>query len=149
MLKVCDLGSASDTSEAEITPYLVSRFYRAPEISESYAAASTTSRGLSLTYLATVLGLPYDCSLDMWSIGCTLYELYTGRILFPGRSNNHMLLLVQELKGKYPSRLIKKSRFGDIHFDDNGNTFVAVEKNKITGAVGCSRLKLLDCLAMS
>lgn len=35
VLKVCDLGSASDTSEAEITPYLVSRFYRAPEISKS------------------------------------------------------------------------------------------------------------------
>ena len=34
VLKVCDLGSASDTSEAEITPYLVSRFYRAPEISK-------------------------------------------------------------------------------------------------------------------
>jgi serine/threonine-protein kinase PRP4 len=33
LLKVCDLGSASDASENEITPYLVSRFYRAPEIS--------------------------------------------------------------------------------------------------------------------
>lgn len=37
-LKVCDLGSASDVSENEITPYLVSRFYRAPEISESLRA---------------------------------------------------------------------------------------------------------------
>lgn len=34
-LKISDLGSASDTSENDITPYLVSRFYRAPEISES------------------------------------------------------------------------------------------------------------------
>lgn len=34
MLKVCDLGSACDISEADITPYLVSRFYRAPEISK-------------------------------------------------------------------------------------------------------------------
>lgn len=33
VLKLCDLGSASDASENEITPYLVSRFYRAPEIS--------------------------------------------------------------------------------------------------------------------
>jgi len=33
VLKLCDLGSASDVSENEITPYLVSRFYRAPEIS--------------------------------------------------------------------------------------------------------------------
>ena len=34
MLKICDLGSASDASENEITQYLVSRFYRAPEISK-------------------------------------------------------------------------------------------------------------------
>ncbi|KAL0062659.1 U4/U6 small nuclear ribonucleoprotein prp4 [Marasmius tenuissimus] len=33
LLKLCDLGSASDASENDITPYLVSRFYRAPEIS--------------------------------------------------------------------------------------------------------------------
>ena len=35
VVKICDLGSASDASENEITPYLVSRFYRAPEISMS------------------------------------------------------------------------------------------------------------------
>lgn len=35
VLKLCDLGSASDASENDITPYLVSRFYRAPEISTS------------------------------------------------------------------------------------------------------------------
>merc|ERR1719422_2374751 len=32
MLKLCDFGSASHVSENDITPYLVSRFYRAPEI---------------------------------------------------------------------------------------------------------------------
>lgn len=37
ILKVCDLGSACDVSEADITPYLVSRFYRAPEISRYLA----------------------------------------------------------------------------------------------------------------
>lgn len=34
VLKVCDLGTAAEVSEGEITPYLVSRFYRAPEISK-------------------------------------------------------------------------------------------------------------------
>jgi len=32
VLKLADLGSASYVTENEITPYLVSRFYRAPEI---------------------------------------------------------------------------------------------------------------------
>lgn len=35
LVKLCDLGSAADAVENEITPYLVSRFYRAPEISAS------------------------------------------------------------------------------------------------------------------
>ena len=41
LLKLCDLGSASDASENDITPYLVSRFYRAPEISTSSSMAYT------------------------------------------------------------------------------------------------------------
>ncbi|KWU41393.1 kinase-like protein, partial [Rhodotorula sp. JG-1b] len=107
VLKVSDLGSASDVTENEITPYLVSRFYRAPEI---------------------ILGLPYDCSLDVWSIACTLYELYTGKILFPGRTNNHMLLLIMETKGKFNHKLIRKARFHDQHFDEQMN-FLYTEKN--------------------
>ncbi|KAI0074693.1 kinase-like protein [Panus rudis PR-1116 ss-1] len=112
VLKLCDLGSASDASENEITPYLVSRFYRAPEI---------------------ILGVPYDPALDIWSIGCTLYELYTGKILFPGRSNNHMLLLMMELKGRFNSKMIKKAKFGDLYFDELG-AFQSVEKDRVTGA---------------
>lgn len=101
LLKVCDLGSAADASEGgvEVTPYLVSRFYRAPEI---------------------VLGMPYDCAIDMWSAGCTLYELYTGKILFPGRSNAHMLLLMSELRGRFNTKLVRRARFADTYFDELG-----------------------------
>lgn len=106
VLKICDLGSASDLSDMEITPYLVSRFYRAPEI---------------------ILGMPYDCALDMWSIGCTLYELYTGKILFPGKSNNHMLRLMQELRGKFTTKQIRKGRFSGLHFDET-NAFICRER---------------------
>lgn len=34
MLKLCDFGNAMFAGKNEITPYLVSRFYRAPEISK-------------------------------------------------------------------------------------------------------------------
>lgn len=81
-----------------------------------------------------VLGAPYDPALDIWSIGCTLYELYTGKILFPGRSNNHMLLLMMELKGRFNNKTIKKARFGDMYFDDLGG-FQSVENDRVTGAV--------------
>ncbi|KAG0311826.1 U4/U6 small nuclear ribonucleoprotein prp4 [Linnemannia gamsii] len=110
ILKLCDLGSASDTSENEITPYLVSRFYRAPEI---------------------ILGMPYDPALDMWSIGCTLYELFTGKILFSGRSNNQMLKHMMDLKGPFPKKMIRKGEFSQNHFDEDCN-FLSVEVEKVT-----------------
>jgi serine/threonine-protein kinase PRP4 len=35
VLKLCDFGNAMFAGKNEVTPYLVSRFYRAPEISKS------------------------------------------------------------------------------------------------------------------
>ena len=84
--------------------------------------------------LFTVLGVPYDPALDVWSVGCTLYELYSGKILFPGRSNNQMLLLMMELKGRFNSKMIKRARFGSMYFDELG-AFQSVEKERVTGAV--------------
>jgi len=111
MLKICDLGSASDASENEITPYLVSRFYRAPEI---------------------ILGMPYDFAIDVWSVGCTLYELYTGKILFTGRTNNQMLRSIMDCRGKFTTKMLKRAQFAHIHFDEMAN-FRSVEQDKITG----------------
>ncbi|XP_072267870.1 serine/threonine-protein kinase PRP4 homolog isoform X2 [Pyxicephalus adspersus] len=110
ILKLCDFGSASHVADNDITPYLVSRFYRAPEI---------------------IIGKIYDYGIDMWSVGCTLYELYTGKILFPGKTNNHMLKLAMDLKGKMPNKMIRKGVFKDQHFDANLN-FMYIEVDKVT-----------------
>lgn len=134
---MCDLGSASDASENDITPYLVSRFYRAPEISRLnfynyYFYYSNSTYSQKLVYI--VIGLPYDYALDMWSVGCTLYELYTGKILFPGRSNNQMLKLMMELKGKFSNKMLRKGQFANQHFDDDLN-FLCHETDKISNKV--------------
>ena len=113
MLKICDLGSASDASDNEITPYLVSRFYRAPEI---------------------ILGMPYDFAIDAWSVGCTLYELYTGKILFTGRTNNQMLRSIMDCRGKFTTKMLKRAQFAHVHFDEMAN-FRSVEQDKLTGKV--------------
>jgi len=98
LLKLADFGSASHVAENEITPYLVSRFYRAPEV---------------------ILGMKYDFAIDLWSSGATFYELYTGKIMFPGNTNNHMLKLFMDLKGKIPNKIIRKGQFKDNHFDSS------------------------------
>ncbi|XP_034658400.1 serine/threonine-protein kinase prp4 isoform X2 [Drosophila subobscura] len=110
ILKLCDFGSASAISDNEITPYLVSRFYRSPEI---------------------ILGIPYDYGIDTWSAGCTIYELYTGKILFSGKSNNQMLKFFMDVKGKIPNRIVRKGQFREQHFDQNCN-FLYHEIDKLT-----------------
>lgn len=123
VLKICDLGTAIDRSDAatahnEITPYLVSRFYRAPEI---------------------ILGMPYDYAIDMWSIGCTLYELYTGKILFAGDSNNQMLKAIVEIRGKMSPKLYRRGSLWTMHFNELGH-FISHERDKILGKVRCAVL---------
>jgi serine/threonine-protein kinase PRP4 len=118
MLKICDLGTAIDRSDAataatEPMPYLVSRFYRAPEI---------------------ILGVPFDYAVDMWSIGCTLYELYTGKILFTGENNNQMLKNIMEIRGKLSAKLYRRGELAHNHFDELGN-FISVERDKVLGKV--------------
>jgi serine/threonine-protein kinase PRP4 len=39
-----------------------------------------------------------------------LYELFTGRVAFPGVNNNDMLRLMMEIKGALPSKIIKRHR---------------------------------------
>lgn len=56
-VKVIDFGSASHVSKAVCSTYLQSRYYRAPEI---------------------ILGLPFCESIDMWSLGCVIAELFLG-----------------------------------------------------------------------
>eukprot|EP01134_Creolimax_fragrantissima_P008520 CFRG8520T1 len=41
----------------------------------------------------------YDTSIDMWSAGCILAELISGRPLFPGSNNEDELLLIFKLLG--------------------------------------------------
>jgi serine/threonine protein kinase len=45
----------------------------------------------------------------MWSVGCVLYELFTGKILFPGRTNNEMLKLMMDVKVSLSSRVMSRS----------------------------------------
>ncbi|KAB8338702.1 hypothetical protein FH972_021647 [Carpinus fangiana] len=113
IIKICDLGSAFDASEAGDTPELASRFYRAPEV---------------------MLGIPYDFGIDMWSIGCTLFELFTGHILFTGSTNNQMLRAIMECRGMLTARFVERGEHSFEHFEPNPHlAFRSVEVDPTSG----------------
>ena len=70
----------------------------------------------------------------MWSVGATIYELYTGKILFPGKTNNEMLKLMMEVKGKMSHKMVRKGMFREAHFDSNFN-FLYHEVDRVTQKV--------------
>jgi serine/threonine-protein kinase PRP4 len=94
-----------------------------------------------------VLGLPYDFCIDQWSVAVTMYEVYTGRIMFSGKSNNQMLKYIMAVKGKFPNKLIRKAQFKDQHFDQNCN-FLYHEIDKVTERVRMLSL-IFDYSALS
>ncbi|NXG86368.1 MK14 kinase, partial [Stercorarius parasiticus] len=62
-LKILDFGLARHTDD-EMTGYVATRWYRAPEIMLNW--------------------MHYNQTVDIWSVGCIMAELLTGRTLFPG-----------------------------------------------------------------
>jgi serine/threonine-protein kinase PRP4 len=96
-IKIADFGTAADKrDDEEPTPYMVSRFYRAPEI---------------------VLGMEIGYGIDMWAIGCTIFELWTGKILFNGRSNNQMIKAMMESLGWPTEKYLKKGLLSGDYFE--------------------------------
>ena len=87
-VKIIDFGSACTEFKSGFV-YVQSRFYRSPEV---------------------VLGLPYDQAVDMWSFGCILAELVSGRPLFPAWDENELLELIRIRIGLPPEELIKKCK---------------------------------------
>ena len=76
------------------------------------------------------LSAPYTENIDIWSIGCILFELYTGSILFPGfytrddtyEWNNHLQLLDKNF-GTIPKDLLDAGKNTFIFYtqDQYGN----------------------------
>jgi serine/threonine-protein kinase PRP4 len=89
----------------------VARYYRPPEI---------------------YLGCPYDSSVDVWSFACTLFELFTGKVLFPGNSDSHMMKLIMEVKGPIPKKMRTQGKFVQKFFEDFSFVYC---KNELEGPV--------------
>ena len=81
-LKICDFGLSRNLSQQlgeDLTEYVVTRYYRAPEIMLS--------------------SNEYDNKVDVWSAGCTLGEMMSGKIMFPGQHYIEQINLIINMRG--------------------------------------------------
>ncbi|XP_017845581.1 mitogen-activated protein kinase p38a [Drosophila busckii] len=86
-LRILDFGLARPT-ENEMTGYVATRWYRAPEIMLNW--------------------MHYTQTVDIWSVGCIMAELMTLKTLFPGTDHIHQLNLIMEMLGSPSAEFLSK-----------------------------------------
>ncbi|CAI5448267.1 unnamed protein product [Caenorhabditis angaria] len=86
-LKILDFGLARQT-DSEMTGYVATRWYRAPEIMLNW--------------------MHYTQTVDVWSVGCILAELITSKTLFPGSDHIDQLTRIMSVVGTPDEEFLKK-----------------------------------------
>ncbi|CAM9692604.1 unnamed protein product [Chrysoparadoxa australica] len=101
---VVDLGNACWTHK-HFSEDIQTRQYRSPEV---------------------ITGAGYDCSADMWSLSCIVFELLTGDLLFDPRSGDdydrdedHLAQCI-ELLGDMPRRVTTAGKYSRQYFNRKG-----------------------------
>ncbi|XP_052249517.1 dual specificity protein kinase CLK2-like isoform X2 [Dreissena polymorpha] len=87
-IQLIDFGSATFDHEHHST-IVSTRHYRAPEV---------------------ILELGWSQPCDVWSIGCIMFELYTGYTLFQTHDNKEHLAMMERILGNLPYRMTKKTK---------------------------------------
>ncbi|KAH9502947.1 Dual specificity protein kinase clk2 [Bulinus truncatus] len=87
-IRLIDFGSATFDHEHHST-IVSTRHYRAPEV---------------------ILELGWAQPCDVWSIGCIMFELYTGYTLFQTHDNKEHLAMMERILGSMPYRMTKKTK---------------------------------------
>lgn len=102
-VKLSDFGNCCDINYKLYD--IQTRHYRAPEI---------------------ILEYPYDGKCDIWSLGCLIYELVTGEVLFEPytdtritKSKNHLYQIVCRF-GNIPEELVNISHKKKVYYKVNG-----------------------------
>jgi serine/threonine protein kinase len=102
---ISDFGSIIDLNDYNKKAEIQTRYYRAPEI---------------------VLKSGFDERCDIWSLGCSIYEILTGDILFDPEKDDsysrdfHHIYWFYEICGDIPKWMIEKSDRKKEFFNKNG-----------------------------
>lgn len=104
VVSIADLGNACWTDK-HFTDDIQTRQYRSPEV---------------------IIGVKYNCSVDIWSVACLIFELLTGDYLFDphsgvgfDRDEDHLALMI-ELLGPMPRYLTRRGEYSRDLFTRNG-----------------------------
>lgn len=111
--KLADFGNCREINYQGFD--IQTRYYRSPEI---------------------ILGYSYNKNCDIWSVGCLIYELLTGKTLFDpdkqmrlSRDQYHIYDMIC-LLGKIPKELIQESKLKNIFFKNVNYASVKAESVK-------------------
>ena len=127
-VKICDFGSSKiieykikgnkKINITKSTPYIVSRFYRAPEL---------------------IFGkVDYDSKIDIFAAGCILAELFTCVPLFPGLNEGLQILEYINVLGKPDNNYFQQFNIPDsfLEFIKNYKNFKVYPLNMILNSDG-------------
>lgn len=109
-IKLIDFGCSCSAGNTIYT-YIQSRFYRAPEV---------------------VLENPYSIEIDIWSYGCLLCELNTGKALFEACNEEELIEMIISLIGPPKPSLVKDAPRAKYYFDPEGNPLPKVLNDRTT-----------------
>lgn len=122
IIKIIDFGSSCSLNN-KMYSYIQSRFYRSPEV---------------------IMGLNYDCAIDMWSLGTILVELHTGIPIFDGRNEMDQLHKIVRVLGIPPKWMIENmpiSKRRDYFIFDT-----SIGNYKLKNVTEMKNISLLDVL---
>lgn len=99
VIKLIDFGSTVYESQNHSST-ISTRHYRAPEV---------------------ILGLGWSYPCDLWSVGCILVELCSGKALFQTHGNLEHLAMMERVLGPLPHQMIQKANRGAEKYFGRGS----------------------------
>ncbi|GAV00202.1 hypothetical protein RvY_11086 [Ramazzottius varieornatus] len=110
-LKILDFGLARSANASFVmTPYVVTRYYRAPEV---------------------ILGMGYKENVDIWSVGCIFGEMIRGAVLFPGSDHIDQWNKIIEQLGTPSLDFMKRLQPSVRHYVENRPKYAGYATEKL------------------
>jgi len=104
-IRLIDFGSTTFDHEHH-SSVIQTRHYRAPEV---------------------VMELGWDQSCDVWSVGCIVFELAMGFMMFDTHSSQEHLAMMERILGQIPTKMMEKSKLkyfskGKLRWDEESTS---------------------------